>query len=49
MSRRNDYVAPRTTVFQMPDEPLLALSAKPGEQVYDEGLDTEDGWTDFDY
>ena len=49
MDRRKDYLAPRTTVFQMPDEPLMALSAKPGEHVYDEGLDTEDGWTDFEF
>ena len=48
MDRKNDYVVPRTTLFQMPDKPLLAVSAKPGDHVYDEGLDTDEGWTDFE-
>ena len=46
MNKRKDYAAPRTVIFWMPDEPLMALSATPGTHVYDEGLDTEDGWTD---
>ena len=48
MNKRKDYAAPRTTSLIMPDEPLMALSARPGTHVYDEGLDTEDGWTDDD-
>ena len=48
MNRKNDYQIPRVTVLGYPDEPLMALSAKPGSHVYDEGLDTEDGWTDYE-
>lgn len=48
MNRRKDYEAPRTSVLIMPEDPVMALSAKPGTHVYDEGLDTEDGWTDRD-
>ena len=46
MNERKDYAAPEARFFRMPDEPLMAISARPGTHVYDEGLDTEDGWTD---
>ena len=48
MNKRKDYAAPRVTLHQVPDEPLMAISARPGTHSYDEGLDTEDGWTDDD-
>ena len=48
MNRRNDYSVPRTNVLSVPDESLMALSARPGTHAYDEGLDSEDGWTDDD-
>ena len=49
MNKKDFYRAPSTIVVMMSDEPLMSLSAKTGKHVYDEGLDTEDGWTDDDY
>ncbi len=46
MKKKNDYLPPLTRSVGYPEEPVLVLSARPGGHKYDEGYDSEEGWTD---
>ena len=46
MNKEKIYLPPVTTIVIMQEEPVMALSAKTGKHTLDEGMETEDGWTD---
>lgn len=49
MNKEKFYRPPVTTIVIMQEEPVMALSAKTGKHTLDEGMETEDGWTDCDF